>query len=214
MELEIRVPMSTRAFFTNAQVPGLKSKLAGIGAKYQNLIASASTLTGVSAELITSVIFIESGGNEKALSPSGAAGLMQVAPKTAPGIVFLAKKARLLTAPLKAALQAALGQRADNILRWHYMDEPGKGNTAVSKQELLNPALNVLLGSLLLAVLISEHNENGVIRLDKVISRYNRGYFYKPKGSTDELMASVPAETKAYILKLVGVNSTLDILAA
>ena len=46
MELEIRVPMSTRAFFTNAQVPGLKSKLAGIGAKYQNLIASASTLTG------------------------------------------------------------------------------------------------------------------------------------------------------------------------
>lgn len=46
------------------------------------------------------------------------------------------------------------------------------------------------------------------------ITRYNRGYFYKPKGTTQELMASAPAETRAYILKLVGVNSTLDILTA
>ena len=94
------------------------------------------------------------------------------------------------------------------------MNQAVGGDTKITPDDLFKPLLNILIGSMLLAVLIGEETENGQVRLDKVISRYNRGYFTHPKGTTAELLASTKGETKAYILKLVGVNSTMDILTA
>jgi soluble lytic murein transglycosylase-like protein len=210
--MELVIPMVDRAFWQVDQVPQIKDKLRSIQQQFGGFINRAATLTGVRPELVTSVIFIESAGKASVVSAAGAVGLMQVTPDTASGVVFLAKKAGLLSADLRAELLVFLGERLACIERQHYMNEPVRCNTAISRAELLNPALNILIGSMLLALLVAQHTENGVIRLDKVICRYNRGYFYKPKGTIQELLASAPAETKAYILKLVGVNSTLDML--
>jgi soluble lytic murein transglycosylase-like protein len=212
--MEIRIPMVAKSFWAAEQVPQVKEKLFQIRERYGTLINQASTLTGVSPELITSVIFIESGGQERVISRAGAVGLMQVTPQTASGVIHLANKAGKLSNELKQALAVQLGERVACIAKQQYMGQPMKFNTAITAAELLTPGLNVLIGSLLLALLVAQHTENGIIRLDKVITRYNRGYFYKPKGTTQELMATAPAETRAYILKLVGVNSTLDILTA
>ena len=212
--MQINVPMTSQSFWQPAQVAQVKAKLLDIKQLYAVQIAQAASLTGVPADLINSVIFLESAGKANAKSGAGAAGLMQVTPDTASGVIFLTRKAGKLSADLKTLLVSLLGVRIANIEKQHYMNEAVKGSTSVTAAELFNPSLNILIGSMLLALLIAQHTENGVVRLDKVITRYNKGYFYKPKGTIEELIASVTGETKAYILKLVGINSTMDILTA
>lgn len=51
--------------------------------RVQPWVREASTRHGVDAELINALIAVESGFNDKALSPKGAVGLMQVMPLTA-----------------------------------------------------------------------------------------------------------------------------------
>ncbi|MES2386481.1 MAG: transglycosylase SLT domain-containing protein [Bacteroidota bacterium] len=210
--MEIVIPMTTHSFWRADQVHQVKDALSAIRAHFGNAINEAAGLTGVSTDLITSFIFIESGGDVSALSASGASGLMQVAPATAPGIIFLTKKAGKLNGMLKAKLVAMLGERIANIEKQKYMDQKVSGRTSISQAELMAPGFNILIGAMMLALLIPQHIENGKIRLDKVVTRYNRGYFHKPTGTTEQLLATSPRETQAYILKLVGVNSTLDIL--
>jgi len=213
--MEIKIPMVASAFWPIAAIPQIKEKLFGIKSQYGTTINQAAALMGVSAELITSVIFIESAGNAKAVSRAGAVGLMQITPETASGVIFLTKKSAPLSPDLRQSLTTYIGvQRLSCIESQHYMDEKKSCAYAIGVKELMSPSLNILIGSMLLALLVAQHTENGIIRLDKVITRYNRGYFYKPKGTITELMANAPAETKAYILKLVGINSTLDILTA
>lgn len=52
-------------------------------ARYNDLIKNYSRQIGVPAELVHSVIKVESNYNEKAVSPKGAMGLMQLMPETA-----------------------------------------------------------------------------------------------------------------------------------
>ena len=212
--MEIVIPMIGQSFWQASQIGAVKEKLQAIGNTFYSQIANASTLTGVPANLIISIIFIESAGVATAKSGAGAAGLMQVTPDTASGVIFLTHKAGKLNPALRQALITLLGQRVLCIEKQHFMGQPVKCNTAITTAELFNPMLNILIGSMLIALLIDQHTEAGKVRLDKVITRYNRGYFYKPKGTVTELLASVTGETKAYILKLVGINSTMDILLA
>jgi soluble lytic murein transglycosylase-like protein len=52
-------------------------------APYAEIIADLSAEHGVPAELVAAVIQVESGYQERALSPKGAMGLMQLTPETA-----------------------------------------------------------------------------------------------------------------------------------
>lgn len=80
---------------------------------------------------------------------------------------------------------------------------------------MLDPLLNILIGSIYLGLLIDEHTEGSSVRLDKVVIRYNRGYFSDNRGKNivgdiDSVVKNVPTESKNYVLKLLGKNGTLD----
>ena len=216
--LEVPIPMTPRVFYSNAALPQNKAKLDQIGKKYYKEIKQAEELTKVPGALILSVIFTESAGNPSVVSYVGAAGLMQLKPQAANDTIFLENKQGRLTAGELAVLKKYLGNRINGPLKQKYLSHKIKENNytgnVVTRVDMLNPEFNILCGAMLLGILIDQHQEAGLLRLDKVLLRYGMGYFYKPgEGSIEQVLDRVKpksSEGYAYILKVLGKNGLLE----
>jgi hypothetical protein len=216
--LEVPIPMTPRVFYSNAALPQNKAKLDQIGKKYYKEIKQAEELTKVPGALILSVIFTESAGNPSVVSYVGAAGLMQLKPQAANDTIFLENKQGRLTAGELAVLKKYLGNRINGPLKQKYLSHKIKENNytgnVVTRADMLNPEFNILCGAMLLGILIDQHQEAGLLRLDKVLLRYGMGYFYKPgEGSIEQVLDRVKpksSEGYAYILKVLGKNGLLE----
>lgn len=215
----IKAPMIAQSFYQTKEVSGLQRKLADIRSKYGETINLVASMTGVLAEIITSFIFIESGGNPSAISRAGAMGLMQLKPDSAGDMIFYEHSKKRLSLAEEIMLRSVLGKRMDCILAMRYMGHklPCNNNKGViiMQQDLMNPNFSILVGAIFLGILIDQETENGIVRLDRVVYRYNKGYFSKPPKnvSIEKLVADANPETKAYILKLTGKNGLMEIIA-
>jgi soluble lytic murein transglycosylase-like protein len=216
--MNVPIPMTTTAFYSVDKTPQIKSALASIAKRYMNAIRLAEQLTKVPGAIILAVIFAESAGDEKIVSSAGAIGLMQLKTQTAHDTLVQENNFKRLSAAEKNILKKQLGKRLDAILIQKYLGQKLKVNNykanVITKEDLLNPAFNILVGSTYLGLLIDQHEEKGTLRLDKVILRYNQGYFYKPKGNTvTETLKSAKQrseEAYTYVLKVVGKNGLLE----
>ena len=216
--LEVPIPMTPRVFYSNAALPQNKAKLDQIGKKYYKEIKQAEQLTKVPGALILSVIFTESAGNPSVVSYVGAAGLMQLKPQAANDTIFLENKQGRLSAGELAVLKKYLGNRINGPLKQKYLSHKIKENNytgnVVTRADMLNPEFNILCGAMLLGILIDQHQEAGLLRLDKVLLRYGMGYFYKPgEGTIEQVLDRVKpksSEGYAYILKVLGKNGLLE----
>jgi soluble lytic murein transglycosylase-like protein len=216
--MNVPIPMTTTAFYSVDKTPQIKSALASIAKRYMNAIRLAEQLTKVPGAIILAVIFAESAGDEKIVSSAGAIGLMQLKTQTAHDTLVQENNFKRLSTAEKNILKKQLGKRLDAILAQKYLGQKLKVNNysanVITKGDLLNPAFNILVGSIYLGLLIDQHEEKGTLRLDKVILRYNQGYFYKPKGNTiTETLKSAKQrseEAYAYVLKVVGKNGLLE----
>ena len=216
--LEVPIPMTPRVFYSNAALPQNKAKLDQIGKKYYKEIKQAEELTKVPGALILSVIFTESAGNPSVVSYVGAAGLMQLKPQAANDTIYLENKQGRLTAGELAVRKKYLGNRINGPLKQKYLSHKIKENNytgnVVTRADMLNPEFNILCGAMLLGILIDQHQEAGLLRLDKVLLRYGMGYFYKPgEGTIEQVLDRVKpksSEGYAYILKVLGKNGLLE----
>ena len=216
--LEVPIPMTPRVFYSNAALPQNKAKLDQIGKKYYKEIKQAEELTKVPGALILSVIFTESAGNPSVVSYVGAAGLMQLKPQAANDTIYLENKQGRLTAGELSVLKKYLGNRINGPLKQKYLSHKIKENNytgnVVTRADMLNPEFNILCGAMLLGILIDQHQEAGLLRLDKVLLRYGMGYFYKPgEGTIEQVLDRVKpksSEGYAYILKVLGKNGLLE----
>ena len=213
----ILIPAIKDSFYKANDVPQIKTILSKINYDYSNEISQSEKLTNVPAPLILSYIFAESAGKKDTISHSGAVGLMQLIPISATGVVFLENKKKRLTDEEKAVIIKHIGQsRFSRIIKARNMSELKPD--MITKSDLLKPELNILIGSIYLGLLIDEHTESGKVRLDKVTMRYNRGYFFKPKGDNEtetlDYAKKLSKETYAYILKITGKNGLLEMQEA
>lgn len=214
----LKIPATNLSFYKKDQVPMIKDKITDvIEAKYGNIIKNISKITGLNDEIIKGFIFIESAGKEKAETPY-AIGLMQVGLATASDALVYEKSSGRLSSEEEAILKKHLGSKMKNLENLK-KNQKSIGKTWIGKQELFNPELNILVGSIIVKQLADEFTENGVPRLDKVAVVYNAGRFGKigkkainHKGSVEELVGALPKEPSAYITKLVGTHGVLDIL--
>lgn len=222
--LNVQIPSIQKAFYPDKDRSAIKKKIAEIYAKYKSEIDIVSKCTNVPINLILSFIFIESGGDPNAKSGAGAIGLMQLIPSSANDILIIERQKNRLTEMEKKILTEKLGDRfTQGIMKMPYLGASisFKGvstSSFVTKEDLYNPLFNILCGSIYLGLLLDEHTEGGTVRLDKVVIRYNKGYFADSKGknligSIANVISSAPTESKAYVLKLVGLNGTLDSMA-
>ncbi len=222
MKYIVSIPQTPASFYTDVAVPQNRSKLDSIKAMYSGIINYVSSITKVPVLLILAFIFIESAGNSNAISPVGAVGLMQLMPASASDILVMEKMKDRLTAPESAILTKYLGARfTDGIMKMKYLGNKVtvngvKSATWVTKEDLLNPELNVLIGSIYLSMLLAEESKDG-LRLDRVVVRYNKGYRSSlPSGNIDDVLASksIPEESKNFVKKLLGKRGVLSTLIA
>jgi soluble lytic murein transglycosylase-like protein len=217
-ELAVPIPMTPRTFYPVAALPQNKTKMETIGKKYYNEIKLAETLTNVPGAIILSIIFTESAGNPSIVSSAGAVGLMQLKPQTGNDVIHLENKSKRLTAPEIELLKKHLGARVNGPLKQQYLSHKIKENNysgnVMTRADLQKPELNILLGAMLIGILIDQHNEQGVLRLDKALVRYNQGYFFKPgTGTVEQVLDRVKGRSKeaySYIIKVVGKNGLLE----
>ncbi|MEN9446580.1 MAG: hypothetical protein RL728_1092 [Bacteroidota bacterium] len=213
---DIQLPFINKAYYQSKDISNNAKVLAQIKADYGTIITSISTITKVPEKLIYAMIFIESQGKANVVS-GRAIGLMQVDYTSAGDIIFFENKQNRLGDNEKALLRKYLGSRLDCILSMKYMGHKLKCNNNLgyvfTKADLLKPELNILVGAIYLGILLDEHVENNIVRLDKIVLRYNKGFFTKfPKGASKETVYnSANAVSQAYIKKLGGINSVLSI---
>ena len=217
-ELAVPIPMTPREFYSDASLPQNKSKLDAIGKKYYKEIKLAETLTNVPGAIILSLIFTESAGNSSIMSPSGAVGLMQLKPQAGNDVIHLENKAKRLTTPEIDVLRKHLGARLNGPLKQQYLSHKIKENNytgnVMTRADLQKPELNILLGAMLIGILMDQHIEQGTLRLDKALVRYNQGYFFKPgTGTVEQVLDRVAGRSReaySYIIKVVGKNGLLE----
>jgi soluble lytic murein transglycosylase-like protein len=221
INLNIRIPATPISFYPDDQKSVIKKRLTDIYSQYKKEIDFVSSATKLPANLITSFIFIESNGKVNAVSSAKAVGLMQIIPTSASDILVLENKKGRLTEPEKKILTQKLGSRfTDGVLKMKFLGDKVKvdgvySSSFVIQKDLFDPLLNILIGSIYLGLLVDEHTEGKDIRLDKVVIRYNRGYFSDNRGKNivgtlENVIKNVPTESKNYVLKLLGKNGTLD----
>ena len=214
--LNINIPAIPDSYYSTTAAKANEDKIKTvIRPKFGAYINNISKLSDVPAELIESFIFIESAGNPNAKSPY-ATGLMQLSPATASDALVKEKGADRLRDGEAAILKKYLGSRY-SLLEKVKPKQTSLGKTFVTNDDLLKPEFNILVGTILLGQLVNEFTENGVLRLDKVVTIYNGGRFSKAgkkiiafKGSTKELLTQVPKESSNYIVKLLGTQGLLD----
>ncbi len=212
--INITLPAVDSAFYTSDQIPANRSKINQIRSNYGGYVGNISALTNIPDSLLHSMIFIESTGNPSAHSGK-AVGLMQVSPVSATDIVFKEHKTGRLSNQERTIIQRYLGNRASLI---YAMRSPGQAHI-ITENDLYNPELNILIGAILLGQLIDESVEEGTLRLDKVIVRYNSGYYSFSRGKdlvgdTMTVLSRLNPETGAYIRKLLGPNGILELIEA
>jgi len=212
--MEIQLPFINKAFYKPTDMGKNAAELAKIRANYGAIINNIAAITKVPEKLIVSMIFIESGGDDNAVN-GYAIGLMQVDYRSAGDIIFFENKQKRLGDAEKTLLRKYLSTRLDCVLSMRYMGDKIKCNSykgySFTKTDLLKPELNILIGAIYLGILLDDHTEKGIVRLDKLVLRYNKGFFTKfAAGATKEqIYASASTTSKNYIAKLSGYNSIL-----
>lgn len=214
----IKIPATQKSFYTPSQAEQNLNKINNvILPKYGKIIDKVSVMTSVPKEIITAFVFIESSGDPNA-STKWATGLLQVGTSSASDALVFEKSSGRLGKEEDALVRKYLGSRYSNLEKLK-PNQKTISKTFVTKQDLLIPEFNILLGSILLGQLIDEFSHNGVPRLDKIVVIYNRGRFdkvskqiAKSSKGIDEIINSIPKGTGEYITKLVGKHSLLDSL--
>lgn len=216
--LALKIPEVKDSYYDSVQASANESKIKSIiRPNFGAYINNTAYLVNLPKELIEAFIFIESGGNPNA-STKYATGLMQVSTGAASDSLVTEKGAGRLSIQEQNILKRYLGSRF-TLLENVKANQKSIGKTFITKDDLLKPEFNILVGSILLKQLVDEFTENGKVRMDKVITIYNGGRFssaskkvIKHTGSTSQLLSALPKETSAYIVKLLGTNGLLDTL--
>lgn len=193
---------------------GLKDQMIKTWANYGKWFKYYAETSKVPAEILLAFTMVESGGNPLAGgSSSPTQGLMQW------NRTFAGGSGNTDFVLTREFLKGRLSQAEKDKLATFGIKFDAKGQTrSITQADLQNPELNILIGSIILGQYIDESwgTDNGKIRMDRIIAKYNwgSGGFRKNGLATKDLqgvLANIPSITKTYIEKMLGKNGALDI---
>lgn len=227
-ELIIKRRYTSLAHYTPRESAALAAKRAELRNSFGKHIDQAAVLCNVPAFVIEAVILIENGQtlNPNLVNSSGAVGLMQIKASdgTATDVLIREIKKGELTGTERNVLRrlgvdvsrlsglAPKLNKQGKAQKWYSSAE----GLLVTTDQLKNPELNILMGTIYLSQLITEYTElSGLVRMDKVIVKYNQGINYKAPltaYNTDAFIKQIKSEPRAYVLKMAGQYGMLETL--
>jgi len=213
MSFSLSIPQTDKAFYLNDEVKKIRKVLVKIDSRYGDVIETISKITLVSENILKAFIYEESNGKPEVKSYAGAIGLMQLKPSTANDIIYMKNRKKRLNSAEKEMLSKHIGNRAYRIL---LMKHAGQSNY-ITPEDMIIPEFNILCGAIFLSLLIDQETKNGSLRMDNVILRYGRGYFFKNKAKNfNESLILHRNRPESYnsLLKIAGKNGLLDILTS
>ena len=183
----ITVPMTTKSFYDDTASKANKVKMDSIYSKYKTTIDLIATINKIPPQLITAIIFLESGGKEIPNSSTKIVGLMQLGVNGMTDVITMERKKGNLTEAEKVILKRNLG-----TTKYNKVMAAKIGDSFLTSSECLKPELNILLGTMLFMLIYDrEKKKMSVGRLDRTIIAYNRGFYSKiPDGDTNSLIAN------------------------
>lgn len=223
-EVIIKRRYTDLAFYLPKESAKFKTVRNDLMSRFGREMRQAATLANVPLTVLQGIILIENATlNPSFVNPFGFVGLGQINPDTASDVIIREKKKKRLSEAEITVLRTQLGKRLD-VLFLADVDPKKAGNqpidlgySIVNNTDLKNPAFNLMVSAIYVSRLIDEEleatAEGELVRLDRVIVRYNQGYYYKvAKASTNALLSQLPTEPKNYIKKMVGANGMMETL--
>lgn len=210
MDNNIKIPQLNEEYAGKQE---LKSVMPTIKSKYGSIVSRVAAACNLPEALIYNFIYIESRGQANTKSGQSI-GLMQINASTCNYVIIYENKSKAISPDEMAMLKKWLGDRLPGILAKKYTWQvPDRG---VTEADLYNPEFNILMGAMLISQLLKKTAENGKIRLDRVIWKYNRGEFSKlPSGDILEVYNKAKGSpTATYIVATLGKNGAMDYLTA
>ena len=219
--MTINIPATGKPAKLGYSPDEIRAQVAKLHTRYGAFVDQACTLNNVPTYLLEAIVLTENfdlkpdSVNRKPGRPvhKEATGLGQHMMFSATDIISRTITKKLMNPAKRAVLVKQLGETRMAFI------EKNKGTTqyVVTQRDLIDPEFNLMLTGLFLSQLIAEENESGTLRLDKVMLRYNQGYYFKmPRlnQTTDLLLAGVGGEGHSYILKNCGKGGFLDLLTS
>ena len=167
--------------------------------------------------IIASFIATESGGKNSPPNKYDATGLMQVTPNTVWEI--LAKWQVMVKTPLSEKSKSFFNKVIPSSKKYNPNVLPSSAVKSEIRSALQkNPEFNIAIGTAVLRWLLEAFKEDGIANMNKVMVSYNAGYYsmrnlVKGNPTTEQLLKNkkIPLESRAYLLKMLGVNGFLDL---
>lgn len=209
----------------NYSTPSVKAAnikvVQSIKSNYGSIIERWAKIYEIPVGVVIAFIATESGGTMAAPNRFQATGLMQVTPNA---IFEVATKWRAeVDSPLPQETVALLNQRVPSLLKSKTMNAALRSSILSNLQRDAN--FNVMAGTSILRWLLERFTtilSGG--QLNKAMVAYNAGAYTRsisrgtkailePIDSTTlSQMASVPAESRAYLVKMLGVDGFLSLI--
>lgn len=233
-----KIHTQQKFYLSENEYQGFRTYRDALMRKFGPFVEQAVKLTNVPMLVFQSLLMVENATSEpQKISPANAIGLGQVTLDTAIDIIWRENKLKRLSQEEIAVLRKRMGGKIDLFTGdaapsingvqkmsaggFFYNPKTGKSlqiPNLVYADDLKDPEFNLLLSAMMLSQLIDEEIEpvTNLLRLDRVIIRYNRSYQTKlPRLlTTDQLIAQSPDESKNYVRKMVGVNGMMSTLSA
>lgn len=193
-----------------------KKMIQDVDKNYGKIIDKWADVFDIDRGIIISFICTESGGKNAPKNRYNATGLMQVTPNTAYEVIT--KWNNEVSVPLSSQTKNFLNSKVSTTSKWSASRLPTSAETTQILAGLTNVEYNIAVGTATIRWMIEAFAEIGVGGLDKVMVSYNAGYYgtrNKIKNMTVSQIANakdvLKSETRAYILKMLGVHGFMDL---
>ncbi|WP_028525605.1 hypothetical protein [Runella limosa] len=224
-EVIIKRRYTNYGFYEPKEAEAFKNIRTDLMNRYGSLVKQAVALANIPLTVFQGIILIENAKlDPQFINSFGFVGLGQINTDTASDVIIREKKKKRLSNEEIELLRKQLGKRID-VLFASDVDPKKAGNqpidlgySIVNNNDLKNVEFNLLVSAMYASQLIDEEiertSDGELVRLDRVIVRYNQGYYYKiPKAMTDTLIAQLPKEPRNYIKKMAGANGMMETLS-